>query len=395
VNPFRVLQVSAQASEADIKRAYARLLKQHRPEDDPDGFASLRQAYERAMQIVRERLRQHEHSLPIEPEEAPNDDRAALKTQAESESVASEQQAARLESRPIIEFVEQQSPRVPAAAPQSAPEEIRAPKLEAQAGESEQAIEQVASEVLEYRQPSEEADRREQARQSELEPALENLLRAMVEARHDPEAMRALLENKELESLAARDALEWPLLSTLVDVGALPASSFAILQSFFGWDALKLSDPKRALIERFAAPARAYERLLEWAREPGEFGGAARILVSGRTFEIALLPFAGTGVQGVIERLESECEVAADAVLSPALIDFWRAAAPDQTFNRVNRKIMVWRAIIVGGALGLFFLLASRSPIIALRAAVILGLLYFGLQALVQGFRARRKTSGK
>lgn len=47
--PFSVLEVAADASERDIKRAYARKLKTVHPEDDPAGFQALREAYEAAL----------------------------------------------------------------------------------------------------------------------------------------------------------------------------------------------------------------------------------------------------------------------------------------------------------------------------------------------------------
>lgn len=45
------LGVAADSSERDIKRAYAKRLKQTRPEEDPEGFQALRHAYETALQL--------------------------------------------------------------------------------------------------------------------------------------------------------------------------------------------------------------------------------------------------------------------------------------------------------------------------------------------------------
>lgn len=44
-----ILGVGADADERTIKRRYALLLKENRPEDDPEGFQRLRDAYERAL----------------------------------------------------------------------------------------------------------------------------------------------------------------------------------------------------------------------------------------------------------------------------------------------------------------------------------------------------------
>jgi len=43
------------ATEKDVKAAYARLLKQHRPDKDPAGFRKLREAYEAALEAVQRR----------------------------------------------------------------------------------------------------------------------------------------------------------------------------------------------------------------------------------------------------------------------------------------------------------------------------------------------------
>ncbi|MFT3668130.1 MAG: J domain-containing protein [Pseudoxanthomonas sp.] len=44
--PYALLEIDDDADERTIKRAYARLLKVHRPDDDPEGFQRLNQAYQ-------------------------------------------------------------------------------------------------------------------------------------------------------------------------------------------------------------------------------------------------------------------------------------------------------------------------------------------------------------
>jgi curved DNA-binding protein CbpA len=46
VDLYEVLDISPQASEDDVKRAYFRLVKLHRPDQDPEGFERVRRAYE-------------------------------------------------------------------------------------------------------------------------------------------------------------------------------------------------------------------------------------------------------------------------------------------------------------------------------------------------------------
>ena len=46
---WHILGIAPTRDEAAIKRAYAQLLKKHRPDRDPDGFIRLREAYETAL----------------------------------------------------------------------------------------------------------------------------------------------------------------------------------------------------------------------------------------------------------------------------------------------------------------------------------------------------------
>ncbi|MFM0080382.1 J domain-containing protein [Paraburkholderia sediminicola] len=50
--PWDVLGIAANADERTVRRAYARLLKQQRPDEDSEAFQRLRYAYESALQIA-------------------------------------------------------------------------------------------------------------------------------------------------------------------------------------------------------------------------------------------------------------------------------------------------------------------------------------------------------
>jgi hypothetical protein len=53
-DPWQILVLDRHtATERDVKAAYARLLKQHRPDKDPEGFRRVRLAYERALNGIR------------------------------------------------------------------------------------------------------------------------------------------------------------------------------------------------------------------------------------------------------------------------------------------------------------------------------------------------------
>ncbi len=49
---WSVLQLPEDADARTIKRSYARLLKTFRPDEDPEGFQRLREAYEHALDVA-------------------------------------------------------------------------------------------------------------------------------------------------------------------------------------------------------------------------------------------------------------------------------------------------------------------------------------------------------
>lgn len=76
---WQVLALSPEADERSIKRQYAKLLKVTRPDEDPVAFQRLREAYEQALQSVREALTETSHRQRCTPK-----DRTALQTSAPS-----------------------------------------------------------------------------------------------------------------------------------------------------------------------------------------------------------------------------------------------------------------------------------------------------------------------
>lgn len=68
VNCWAVLELDSDADERSIKRQYARLLKTHRPDEDPAAFQRLREAYEQAMAMARHRSEPVLQAPPMPPQ---------------------------------------------------------------------------------------------------------------------------------------------------------------------------------------------------------------------------------------------------------------------------------------------------------------------------------------
>lgn len=55
MNIWDILEISSDVSISEVKRAYAKKLKQHRPEEDPEGFQRLKAAYDIALEQIKGR----------------------------------------------------------------------------------------------------------------------------------------------------------------------------------------------------------------------------------------------------------------------------------------------------------------------------------------------------
>jgi hypothetical protein len=117
--PWDVLELDPTSDQRAIKRAYARLLRRHNPEDDAAGFQRLREAFERAQQEAK--------WLELEPwgDDEPSDGPAEpagtdIAGGVGAATIAIERAAAERQSAPRIEPAETEAGELAAAPPEPA-----------------------------------------------------------------------------------------------------------------------------------------------------------------------------------------------------------------------------------------------------------------------------------
>lgn len=102
--PWSTLQIEATDDVRVIKRAYAKLLKQNRPDDNPQGFQQLHHAYKHALGLAESQPR---HARP-EPEPAtdiaPADERRTLHTEEITVQEAQETGELTLTAEPLASW---------------------------------------------------------------------------------------------------------------------------------------------------------------------------------------------------------------------------------------------------------------------------------------------------
>lgn len=63
---FKILDISVDSDIKTIKKAYAKLVKIHNPEDDPEGYQKIRKAYDNALKIAKSKKKDNDKTLEMQ-----------------------------------------------------------------------------------------------------------------------------------------------------------------------------------------------------------------------------------------------------------------------------------------------------------------------------------------
>ncbi|WP_334075380.1 MULTISPECIES: J domain-containing protein [Paenibacillus] len=88
MNIWTILDLPPTEDEKQIRRAYARMLKKHHPEDDPEGYQRLREAFDEAMKLVKQGFSAVEASIGfVEDDEEDTEEDADQGSEAEEDAL--------------------------------------------------------------------------------------------------------------------------------------------------------------------------------------------------------------------------------------------------------------------------------------------------------------------
>lgn len=209
---WSVLGIEPTNDEREVRRAYARRLKQVHPEDDPDGFKALREAYERALDMAR-------RGWAVPPARKPR----RKKGEAVTQTPASDDGGADDDSRRWTEAGEgalggwgdETTDRWDAAPPAPAPEPELSPE--------------VAAEL--------EAETKRHKAHAALCDELEDLLRQTSVPTGDAlGVMMRILRSPAMDSLRVHANTEYWLAAAIARGGPAADSLIEPAVRFFGWD---------------------------------------------------------------------------------------------------------------------------------------------------------------
>ncbi|GAB3383803.1 J domain-containing protein [Lysobacter fragariae] len=329
MNPFACLGVPGDADETTIKRAYARLLKQHRPDEDPQGFQRLHEAYTQCLAWARHRASFEDDFDEYEDGEA----------EAEAGTGARPMSSGHLPA-----------PDDNAAGPKQFPGD---------AGEPRDAHEQAHSTTGD--DPPDRVERElMQLANAHSAPAsatpfvIDTFVDELLQRVREP-APRALSDwlhgHEALYSLQLKQTLREPVAQALAQARPLPgAKQIHVAMEFFGLEGVTRADGHVAyvvqqLFQRIEDAA-AFDRIVAHYQSP-QVKPVDRMLLRELTTRrnwfrfllILLCPLLPTRTRSLLLALEEQGRDATEERLNHQAANFWRRAADADRLD--------WRRVLV------------------------------------------------
>jgi len=308
MTPFQRLGLAPGSDEREIKRAYARELKRCRPDDDPQGFQALNEAYQQCLRIAAQRA--------VARALAENDD-------GESNDAPNAAIAQAMPQPP--------APRAPPAPEIARPAADAAPRRSASDARPEPPPASARS-----------TEPEPQPQYFDLQAFLEELF-AFAERRLAVDLQRWLRNCEPLYSLELKHALRAPVAHALAqrEPPLAPPATEAIADYF---DLGALNDPDLRLRHWLAvagdrgARSVAFERILGEYRNAHDrlvdrwlFGELQRPALWPRRALIALIPSLPSRLRGLLLRLQRIGPEWLERRLDPGAVNFWlRAGDPER-----------------------------------------------------------------
>ncbi|MFY2764619.1 J domain-containing protein [Arenimonas sp. MALMAid1274] len=338
--PFRHLGLAPDADELAVRRAYARLLKQNRPDDDPVAFQRLNEAYQACLAQVRRRQWE-----TVEAEEGAEDQDDA--------------------PSPVAQDL--------AGHARATPEGSDDPDAAEQAGQ---------------REPADEPE------EFDLSAFLDRLF-AQIDRAPADQVLAWLQAEPALYSIGLKSAITVEVVSAVTDREPLPPlDTLDVIADFFAiqslgprdWWLVEQVDACRTIARTRAqvqagelprspgsAPPRYFEQLID--RELMRQG------LGPRSLALMLLPGMPSRVHARVLELDQLTEGASAPLVNPGLSSLSARLADRQRTN-LARLALTWIRTVVYTALALGLLYASNGTLAfeIIEAGLVLGVVFTGWQ---------------
>jgi hypothetical protein len=366
VNPYRILGVDGDATEADVKRAYARLLKQHRPDVDPTGFQRLHEAYTHCLSHARYRA---QYGVECYDEEYEGDEPA---TEASEEFAV----LGETERHSAADAVSQPMVAVDDMGTASFETEFVATLPESEAGEDHALDSSFNTDAF-------------------IDELLER-----ARHRHPGELSRWLTGHEALYSLQLKQFLTGQVASALAESDPLPdEKNVHVVLEFFGLDGVGHDHWMEQLLQQLwqrIEDRREFEqlRLKHYVRATQVDRMLFTELVSPRSWlrflAILLCPNLPSRTRNVLVDIEIHAPYSARAQVNPAAAEFWRRAS-DRNRLDWRRWLLVllrlpWILLVAG-----YLAVVTERGVSAKATAITLGSALAGWLVLASGLIAWRR----